>query len=372
MPRIRSRLDDRQGSALVLLVLGMVAVLSLMALAMDLGMLRAAHGEAQRAADAAALAGASAYMEQSPDAAEPAARQRALDYAARNSVQGAAVAAGETTVQVLPLLRRVRVTVRRPAIPTWFARAFGVTSAAVSARSAAHAIPAPSSRCVKPFVPPDLWAEMDDDRNENGVWDPWERWEYEPERGDFYNPGGGNGNSGNGGQSNRPETGYGSSFRGPKLDRGRKIMLTESSLPGFANLWAMPDGGGGLDIGGAAIRDNIRGCNDTPIDLRTPYELQSGLKVGPIVQGVADLILGDPGAYWDEASGEVKGSRFANWMDSPRLIRVPLYDPTRLNSKHDEVRFTKFAWVFLEPLGGNHDPVSARFVEIVRVLQLVE
>jgi hypothetical protein len=366
MPRIRSRLDDRQGSALVLLVVAMVGILSLMALAVDLGMLRAAHGEAQRAADAAALAGASAFMEMAPDVAAASARQRALDYAARNSVQGAAISAGETTVEVLPLLKRVRVKVRRPAVSTWFARVFGVNSAAVGASAAAHATRAPSTRCVKPFVPPDLWAEMDDDKNKNGQWDPWEVWEYEPERGDYYNPGGASATS------NRPETGYGSAFRDAKRDRGRKIPLNVSALPGFANLWAMPDGDWNLDIGGAAVRENIRGCNSTPIGLGIPYKLQSGIKTGPIVQGVTDLVLRDPGARWDEAKGEVVGSRFADWMDSPRLIRVPLYDPTEVTSKKDQVRFTKFAWVFLEPMVGNNDPVVARFVEIVRILQLVE
>ena len=38
----------------------------------------------------------------------------------------------------------------------------------------------------------------------------------------------------------------------------------------------------------------------------------------------------------------------------------------------DGVEFTRFAWVFLEPPSGPSDPVVARFVEIVRVLQLVE
>lgn len=366
MPRIRSRLDDRRGSALVLVVVAMVGLLSLMALALDLGMLRTAHGEAQRAADAAALAGASAFMEMAADAAGSTARQRALDYVGRNTLQGTAFSADEATVEVLPLLRRVRVKVRKPAVSTWFARVFGVNSAAVSARAAAHATRAPSTRCVKPFVPPDLWAEMDDDRNKNGEWDPWEVWEYEPDRGDFYNPGGASATS------NRPETGYGSTFRGPRQDRGRKIMLNASALPGFANVWAMPDWDWSVDIGGATLRENIRGCNATPILLGTPYKLQSGIKTGPIFQGVSDLILRDPGARWDEATGEVVGSRYADWMDSPRLIRIPLYDPSELTSKKQEVQFAKFAWVFLEPLGGHTDPIAARFVEIVRVLQLVE
>jgi hypothetical protein len=145
-----------------------------------------------------------------------------------------------------------------------------------------------------------------------------------------------------------------------------------SALPGFANLWAMPDGDWNLDIGGAALRENIRGCNSTPIMLGMPYKLQSGIKTGPVAQGISDLILQDPGARWDDARGEVVGSRYAHWMESPRMIRVPLYDPSELTSKKDQVRFTKFAWVFLEPMAGNNDPVVGRFVEIVRILQLVE
>lgn len=367
MIRFRTRLRDRQGSALVLLVVVLLGILSMMALAVDLGMLRTAHGEAQRAADAAALAGASAFMEMDADQAETPARDRALDYATRNTLQGEAFDAGDVVVDVLKNVRTVRVKVRKPAVPTWFARLFGVNSAPVAARAAAHATRAPSSRCVKPFVPPDMWAETSDDLNENGEWDEWEMWEYEPHEGDFYNPGG------PGATSTRPETGYGSGYRGKSNDRGRKMMLTASALPGFANLWAMPDMLWGNDeIGGSVLRQNISGCNSSPIKLGTTYTLMSGMKTGPIFQGVSDLVLQDPSARWDEASGEVVGSGFADWMDSPRLIRVPLYDPAELESKKDGVVFVKFAWVFLEPVGGTNDPIVARFVNIVRVLQLVE
>ena len=367
MIRFRTRLDDRSGSALVLLVVAMLGILSMMALAIDLGMLRTAHGEAQRAADAAALAGASAFMEMDPDQAEIAARQRAVDFATRNTLQGDAFGAGDVVVDVLKATRTVRVKVRKPAVATWFARMFGVTSAPVSARAAAHATRAPSTRCLKPFVPPDLWAETSEDLNRNGEWDVWEVWEYEPHEGDFYNPGGPNATS------TRPETGYGSSYRGASRDRGRKILLNVSAEPGFTNLWAMPDmAWGGDETGGAALRQNISGCNSAPVKLGTPYKMQSGVKVGPVFQGINDLVQRDPMARWDEARGEVVGSAFADWMDSPRLIRIPLYDPAELASKKDGVVFVKFAWVFLEPVGGSTDPIVARFVEIVRVLQLVQ
>jgi Flp pilus assembly protein TadG len=364
--RFRTRLRDRQGSALVLLVVAMLGILSLMALAIDMGMLRTAHGEAQRAADAAALAGASAFMEMDPDQAAIAAPDRARDFATRNTLQGEPFAPGEVVVDVVKDARRVRVKVRKPAVPTWFARMFGVNSAPVSARATAHATRAPSTRCVKPFVPPDLWAETGDDHNKNGEWDAWEVWEYEPDEGDFYNPGG------PGSTSTRPETGYGSTYRGANRDRGRKVMLNVSAEPGFANLWAMPDMDWGLDIGGSALRQNISGCNSSAIKLGTPYKMQSGIKVGPVFQGINDLVHRDPAARWDDARGEVVGSSSAHWMDSPRLIRVPLYDPAEMHSKKSGVMFVKFAWVFLEPVSGPADPIVARFVEIVRVLQLVE
>ena len=366
MIRSRTRLDDRRGSALVLLVVAMLGILSMMALAIDLGMLRTAHGEAQRAADAAALAGASAFMEMDADQAETPARERAVDFATRNTLQGRAFGAEEVVVDVLKEQRRVRVKVRKPAVPTWFARMFGVNSAPVSARAAAHATRAPSTRCVKPFVPPDLWSEVDDDYNKNGEWDVWEVWEYEPAVGDFYNAGG------PGATSTRPETGYGSTYRGADRDRGRKMLLNVSALPGFANLWAMPDGDWGLDTGGSALRQNISGCNSTPIKLGTPYRLQSGIKVGPVFQGINDLVLRDPMARWDDARGEVVNSSSAHWMDSPRLIRVPLYDPAEMESKKNGAVFVKFAWVFLEPVADPGTPIVGRFVEIVRVLQLVE
>jgi hypothetical protein len=330
---------------------------------------RAQHPQVdgQRAADAAALAGASAFMEMGADAAALAAPARAVDFATRNTVQGRPFAADEVVVTVDRTKRTVRVRVRKPAVPTWFARMFGVSSAPVSARAAAHAVRAPTSRCMKPFVPPDLWAEKGDDDNGNGVWDPWEKWEFEPEEGDFYNPGG------PGATSDRPETGYGSAYRGKDNDRGRKVMLTESSISGFANLWGMPETEWGDDEkGGAALRQNINTCNSTPIKLGSAYTLLSGMKTGPIIQGVTDLVLRDPTARWDEASGAVVGSLYADWMKSPRVIRVPLHDPAELRSKKESVVFKKFAWVFLEPVGHNADPIVGRFVEIVRVLQLVE
>ena len=53
---------NKRGGVLVLYTVAMVAMMGMAALAIDLGMLRKSRAEAQRAADAAALAGASAFQ----------------------------------------------------------------------------------------------------------------------------------------------------------------------------------------------------------------------------------------------------------------------------------------------------------------------
>jgi len=379
------RLGDERGAALVMVLVLLTAVLGTMALAVDVGMLFAARGETQRAADAAALAGASAFVDLPAGSAEVTARTRAMDYAARNAVQGVPIRPGEVTVQVVADSSKVRVWIRRPGITTWFGRFIGRDSMAVGARAAARAMDAPSTHCVKPFLPPDLWADVDDDRNHNRVWDEDEDWKYEPGKGDRYVPV--QAKSSPPSNSNAPSvtsgstaaTGYGSTYRGSQRDWGRPIVLKVNSakvspLPGWFYLWAMPvpGGSGKSDANGAQFRENIGSCNDAEIRTDQSYDLLNGNRVGPTEQGVDDLIAQDPGAQWDDATGTVVGSRFSSWMQSPRMIKVPLYDPAQLADDGSQVRFQKFAWVFLEESDKKSDGVAGRYVNTVRTLQLVE
>src|SRR5215475_13929485 len=61
--RTRSRRRNERGQTLMLVAISMVSLLAIAALAVDLGSLYAARGEIQRAADAAALAGAKAFVD---------------------------------------------------------------------------------------------------------------------------------------------------------------------------------------------------------------------------------------------------------------------------------------------------------------------
>src|SRR5690554_6197874 len=86
--RAAGRLRNQRGAVILLVMLSVSAMLGMLALAVDIAVLFTARSEAQRAADAAALAGASGYREYDPQVhpmlAVDRARQLAYEYATRN------------------------------------------------------------------------------------------------------------------------------------------------------------------------------------------------------------------------------------------------------------------------------------------------
>lgn len=107
-------LRDDRGSVMVVVALAMTAILSMVALAVDVGMLFTARGEAQRVADAAALAGAGSFLQDwnGPNA-DDAARDIAIEYGALNTVRDEGVVILPEDVEVDMATHRVTVTVRR-------------------------------------------------------------------------------------------------------------------------------------------------------------------------------------------------------------------------------------------------------------------
>jgi len=155
--RLPSRvLGNQAGSTLPIVTLMLVVLLGFAALAIDVGMLVDSRAEAQRAADAAALASASALLEYRtlPEATrEEYARERALAIAALNTVRGEAPA--EAEVGVIFPDDRVAVTVTRDEIPTFFAGVLGFQELRVSATSHAMIFQAAAATCLKPLSVPD-------------------------------------------------------------------------------------------------------------------------------------------------------------------------------------------------------------------------
>jgi hypothetical protein len=190
LPQIRNRVaraSREGGQTIAVVAVSMVSVLAMAALAIDLTTLYVAHGEIQRAADAAALAGAKAFVDSgvTTDPSNPnlqnLAQTMAGDFAtavlSQNKVAGAIpqFINGTPTVSLTfsipgsPNIAgnpRIMVTLQRPGLPLFFARIWGGSIASVSASAIAEAYnPAysqnntgtfvpPAPKCVKPFLVP--------------------------------------------------------------------------------------------------------------------------------------------------------------------------------------------------------------------------
>lgn len=139
------KVRDESGAAIALVALTMVAMLSAVALAVDVGMLMTARTEAQVVADGAALEGARTLLANqgaNPDAARSAA---ILAGSTDNTVRGSNVTILAEDVDVIPeewtvRVRAHRTTARGSAVPTFFARIFGVDEVNISATAAAWAV----------------------------------------------------------------------------------------------------------------------------------------------------------------------------------------------------------------------------------------
>ena len=216
-----TRLRDRRGGTMALIAVTLTGLLAAMSLAVDMGQFFTARAEAQRVADAAALAGASSFMSFWPDSAtaHDTAVARAMDIATTNNVRGDFVDPNDVAVQVLYSEEKVRVHVRKLGLGTWFGRFAERFNIDVSTSAAARAIPSEGPTCVKPWAIPDLWYEVDGTSSGNGGnWRPntdsiadgmWQEeegvWQLGDHADEYYSPYGDNHVDG--------DTGYGSNYR---------------------------------------------------------------------------------------------------------------------------------------------------------------
>lgn len=237
---------DERGSVTVMVALSVTALAAMLALAIDLAALFDARSEAQRAADAAALAGASAFLEYHDAYARSIAIDRAMDFATSNVIRGELIDPEDVTVTVDLDSATVRAHIRRDGVATWFARLVGIESVDIGAEATAWAGAAGAAQCLKPFAVPDMWEETNDDLNGNRIWDAGERWRFDSDQ-DRYTP-----YSGTGG--GHGETGYGSDWRNGYTDAlgrtypadyGRRITVKttnpqETLMPSFFLPWVLP------------------------------------------------------------------------------------------------------------------------------------
>lgn len=174
--RIRNRRSNEKGVTLLVVAAGLVFLLGMCALAIDLVTGYLARVQCQRAADAAALAGAKVLANScattggcsAGGAQEALATQSAVAIAGQNPVMGLAPTASTIgTVFTYPNSTEPQITVtvyrdsnHKDALPTLFAKIFGIDTMNISANATAEAFnPAGSNQqitvgCVKPFLVP--------------------------------------------------------------------------------------------------------------------------------------------------------------------------------------------------------------------------
>jgi Flp pilus assembly protein TadG len=152
--------DKQDGYTLFIIASLMVVFLGFTALSVDLGVLYSARASAQRAADAAALAGAFVFVtrgdldETTTPKQSDVIKQHAIATAATNKVLGKSVtiSTGDVIVDVDKRLVTVNVAQSQG---TLFARILGESSANIQATAVAEAATAANATgCLKPFFIP--------------------------------------------------------------------------------------------------------------------------------------------------------------------------------------------------------------------------
>lgn len=347
MKRIFKRLHrDERGMSFVFVGMGFMAFMAATTLAIDVGMFMTVRNQAQNSADAGALAGAVAlaFDDYNNRSSSGPAVQSALSAARANGVARAEVNVTPADVEFLVspsgLDNRVRMTVRRNAVPTIMGRYFRVNSVDVTATATAEASPANAMTCVKPFIIPDRWVE-----NTNPPWDANDTFEMYDNRGvllenrDVYIPAGQSGYAG----------------YNQERDRGARLVIRAGSgnniQPTFYYSLAI---GGMSGTGGADYDWNIANCNTTIMHIGDIVIQEPGNMVGPTVSGAEELIARDPNAYWDDSRNRV----VTEFSPSPRVFPIPLYDPihyttAKMNGRYADFKVANWIGFFLESVQGN-------------------
>jgi len=322
-----------------------------------------ARNQAQNAADAGALAGATALAFDNWDDRSPSgpAVQNAIRGGTQNLVQSVApsVLAQDVDFPQDPVsgeFNRVHVKVWRTAergnpVSTLIASYFGMRTVGIGAEATAEASAANAMTCVKPFTIPDKWREMQSPPFDAATSTFSRYYETGNKKGqlvtnpDVYVPA-----LDAAGRPDPNYTGYNS-----EANRGVRMTLHASNganiAPSMFYSLAM-----GTDTGGSDYDWNIANCNHSIYHLRDPLVQEPGAMSGPTIDGITQLIAKDPGAYWDDACNCVKGSSYGD-RQSPRVFPIPLFDPDYYQAGSTTGRVASLVtanWMgyFVEYIGG--------------------
>jgi hypothetical protein len=338
---MRSLLRHERGAVLVHVSVSLSVFTIVSALAIDYGMVLVSRGQIQSAADAAALAGATALAFDSYDdrSGTGPAKSTAIGVAIANHVlsQPPDVTPADVTFplcpdsfsagpSVPPIFSCVRVDAFRSVergnpLPTFFGRVFGINSSSVAATATAQARAANSTPCLKPLAIPDRWIER---APAGGPWlstSTFEKWDpanptvlLAPP--DFYS-------------APRPTaSGTGLTMTD---DVGVRIVLAEAvaneaPVPWTYHAVLIPASRHGNDF-----RSNVAQCAGATVAIGDRLPVQPGGTGGLTAVAIQELIDRDPFARWNPVSNDIDGSCAESASPcaamSPRVIAVPLFDP---------------------------------------------
>ena len=290
-------MDNEKGYVIVTTAMLLVVLLGFGALAVDVGLLYSGRSSAQRAADAAALAGAFTFVV-SPSAPQPStAYDQAMSAALVNNILGTPLTAPEVTVNIDIANERATVEITHTE-DTFFARVLGRNSVELKVKAVAEtSIDAVATFCAKPwFVPNTVVSEL-------SACDACAQGELLVEDGEV------------------------TPFAGPKIGMSFSIKPSNpqnAMQPGQFYAVRMNDSAGGNDY-----RTNIASCSQDVITCQQTYTLEPGNMIGPTIQGVNDLTGSPPDTYM--CVGEYQDSLGNISNTSRSLIIAPLWETCNLD-----------------------------------------
>jgi Flp pilus assembly protein TadG len=311
-----------RGVSLMIVAVGMIFILGMAGLAIDLASLYVGRSQAQRAADAAALAGAQALVVNDcvPDstgtisgACISIAQTQAADVGNSNLIAGDSPSIKSTDVTVdtsVPNDPQVTVYAGRGTyngsnhnnpLPTFFMKIFGVDTASVSAKATAEAFNPSGSgmpigvQCVKPW----FFANCDPNYTSTSSPNP----DCSPSTGPFVTVVSGKATVARSGSYQSGTGVIGEPFTmkpgspGSAAAPGQyyaAFIPTTTTVPTYCPSCAKTGGGSGKGTGSAAVyRANIECCNTNAVVCGVndvTIQSSAGNMVGPTNQGVQCLI----------------------------------------------------------------------------------
>jgi hypothetical protein len=339
-----------RGQVLIVFLAALLGLLGIAALGIDMGYLYSVRHELQRSTDAGALAGASAFFDGSWS--DPGIRTladgRARTYASKDKVATATLAPADEIAVGFPAPDRVRVDATRT-VPLFFSRLFLGPTRTITAYSVAEASAAGTNvKGLKPWGIPFPWEDADGD----GLYDPGETVHRDCPDGvvdpsSYFCPG------------SRIILKIGTPRNNPHGPSGIPSIQQESG-----HFFALALDG----TGGSVYRDTIIGGSQVPVRIGDAVPLEPGNMVGPTRQGTQELIDGDPHSAWNAEINLPESSLYqadeGAWLNSPRVIRIPIYDPeAALNQGRSEMVIAGFAGFWIESFG-NQGTVIGRYIQL--------